>query len=202
MLSHFTPEQRMTLSAARVGIAGAGGLGSNAAMMLARCGAGALVLVDGDSVEPSNLNRQHYFPNHVGRPKVEALAEQLSELRPAPSVETHRLWLNEGNIAELLDKADFWLECLDDAKLKALFVNEALRSGRSVVSASGMGGFGGFTMKRRVMRTSGGLLAVVGDFRSDVADLPPLAPRVLQCAAMQADAALEFILTGNIQPLL
>jgi len=57
-------------------------------------------------------------------------------------------------------------------------------------------------MKRRVMRTSGGLLAVVGDFRSDVADLPPLAPRVLQCAAMQADAALEFILTGNIQPLL
>ena len=202
MLSHFTPEQRMTLSAARIGIAGAGGLGSNAAMMLARCGAGALVLVDGDSVEPSNLNRQHYFPRHVGRPKVEALAEQLGELRPAPSVETHRLWLSKGNIAELLDKADFWLECLDDAKLKALFVSSCLNSGRSVIGASGMGGFGGYAMTRKVRRMSGGFLAVVGDFRSDVAQLPPLAPRVMQCAAMQADAALEFILTQNIQPLL
>ena len=65
-----------------------------------------------------------------------------------------------------------------------------------------MGGFGGYAMTRRVRRMSGGLLAVVGDARSDVAQLPPLAPRVMQCASMQADAALEFILTQNIQPLL
>lgn len=202
MLSYFTEEQRMKLAAARVGIAGAGGLGSNAAMMLARCGVGTLVLVDGDCVEPSNLNRQHYFPRHLGRPKVEALAEQLGELRPAPSTELHQLWLDAGNIPAMLDKADFWLECLDDARLKALFVSSCLRSGRSVVSASGMGGFGGYAMARRVKRMSGGLLAVAGDFRSDVAQLPPLAPRVMQCAAMQADAALEFILAQNIQPLL
>lgn len=202
MLSYFTEEQRRKLAEARVGIAGAGGLGSNAAMMLARCGVGSLLLVDGDCVEPSNLNRQHYFPRHLGLPKVEALAEQLGELRPAPSVELHQLWLDEGNIPSLLDKADFWLECLDDAKLKALFVSACLRSGRSVISASGMGGFGGYAMARQVRRMSGGLLAVVGDFRSDVSQLPPLAPRVMQCAAMQADAALEFILTQNIQPLL
>ena len=76
MLSYFTEEQRRKLAAARVGLAGAGGLGSNAAMMLARCGVGSLVLVDGDFVEPSNLNRQQYFPRHLGLPKVEALAEQ------------------------------------------------------------------------------------------------------------------------------
>ena len=202
MLSYFTEEQRLKLSQARVGIAGTGGLGSNAAMMLARCGVGSLVLVDGDSVEPSNLNRQHYFPKHQGRPKVEALAEQLSELCPAPAVETCQLWLDAGNIPALLDKADFWLECLDDAKLKALFVSSCLRSGRSVIGASGMGGFGGYAMTRQVRRLSGGFLAVVGDFRSDVAQLPPLAPRVMQCASMQADAALELILTQNIQPLL
>ena len=202
MLSYFTAEQRQKLAAARVGIAGAGGLGSNAAMMLARCGVGSLVLVDGDCVEPSNLNRQHYFPKHLGRPKAEALAEQLGELRPAPVVETCQLWLDAGNLPSLLDKADFWLECLDDAKLKALFVSSCLNSGRSVIGASGMGGFGGYAMTRKVRRMSGGFLAVVGDFRSDVAQLPPLAPRVMQCAAMQADAALEFILTQNIQPLL
>ena len=202
MLGYFTPEQRAVLARARVGLAGAGGLGSNAAMMLARCGVGTLVLIDGDTVDPSNLNRQHYFPRHVGRPKMEALAEQLNELRPAPSVEAHRLWLDEGNIAPLLDKADFWLECLDNARLKATFTSLALGKGKSVIAASGMGGFGGYAMTRRVMKCSGGLLAVVGDFRSDVAEAPPLAPRVMQCAAMQADAALEFILTQNIQPLL
>jgi sulfur carrier protein ThiS adenylyltransferase len=133
---------------------------------------------------------------------VEALAEQLAELRPVPRVEALRLWLDEGNIAPLLDKADFWLECLDKAELKATFTSIALRAGKTVIAASGMGGFGGYAMKRRVLQNSGGLLAVVGDFRSDVAQAPPFAPRVMQCAAMQADAALEFILTQNIQPLL
>ena len=202
MLGYFTPEQRAVLARARVGLAGAGGLGSNAAMMLARCGVGTLVLGDGDTVEPSNLNRQHYFPRHVGLPKVEVLATQLAELSPALRVEAHRLWLDEGNITPLLDKADFWLECLDNARLKATFASLALDRGKSVIAASGMGGFGGYAMARRVVKCSGGLLAVVGDFRSDVAEAPPLAPRVVQCAAMQADAALEFILTQNIQPLL
>ena len=202
MLGYFTLEQRAHLSEARVGIAGAGGLGSNCAMMLARCGVGTLVLVDGDVVEPSNLNRQHYFPRHVGQPKVETLAAQIAELSPAPCVEAHQLWLDEGNITPLLDKADFWLECLDSAQLKAMFTRLALCTGKPVIGASGMGGFGGYAMTRRVLHNSGGLLAVVGDFRSDVAQAPPLAPRVMQCAAMQADAALEFILTKNIQPLL
>ena len=202
MLGYFTPEQRALLAEARVGIAGAGGLGSNCAMMLARCGVGRLVILDGDVVEPSNLNRQHYFPRHVGLPKVEALAAQIAELSPAPCLEALRLWLDEGNITPLLDKADFWLECLDSAQLKAMFTSLALRAGKTVIGASGMGGFGGYAMKRRVLHSSGGLLAVVGDFRSDVAQAPPLAPRVMQCAAMQADAALEFILTKNIQPLL
>jgi len=202
MLSYFSMEQRQKLSVARIGLAGAGGLGSNAAMMLARCGVGKLVLIDADKVEHSNLNRQHYFPHHVGRPKVEALAEQLRDLTPAPDLEMLPLWLNAENIASVLDKADVWLECLDDARLKALFTSMALRDGRTVISASGMGGFGGWTMSRRVMKSSCGLLTVVGDFRSDVDQVPPLAPRVMQCAAMQADAALEFILTQNIKPLL
>lgn len=65
---------RERLRAACVGIAGAGGLGSNIAVMLARSGIGALRIVDFDAVDASNLNRQHYFRQHVGMPKVEALA--------------------------------------------------------------------------------------------------------------------------------
>ena len=76
---YLSPDQLEALRAARVGIAGAGGLGSNAALMLARSGVGNLVLVDDDVVDASNLTRQQYWPRHVGRPKVEALAELLLE---------------------------------------------------------------------------------------------------------------------------
>lgn len=199
VFSHFTPEQRQRLAAAWVGVAGAGGLGSNAAMMLARSGVGHLLLVDGDSVEPSNLNRQHYFPRHLGRPKVEALAEQLRELNPDLELELHMVWLDKDSIPRLLDKAELWLEALDDARTKALFASAALKAGRPVICGSGMGGFGGGPMGRRSLggRDGKGGMLVVGDFQADTARRPPLAPRVMQCAAMQADAALEWICTGT-----
>ena len=197
-LSCFTAAQRIRLESARVGIAGAGGLGSNVAMMLARSGVGTLLVIDGDRVEPSNLNRQHYFPVHVGRLKVEALAEQLLALNPGMNVETHAVWLDRTNIAPLLAGAELWIEALDGPETKALFATCALSAAKPVICASGMGGVGGFAMKRRLM----GGMTVVGDFRSDVAELPPLAPRVMQCAAMQADAALEWLLTGTMKELL
>ena len=65
-----------------------------------------------------------------------------------------------------------------------------------------MAGIGMTLMRRRLLFPSGGgLLVVVGDLKSSIADDPPLAPRVVQCAAMQADAALEYILTGTIKAL-
>lgn len=198
VLSSFTEEQRRRMKAACVGIAGAGGLGSNAAMMLARSGAGRLIVIDGDKVEPSNLNRQHYFPAHVGRPKVEALAEQLLALNPDLRVDARMMWLNRDNIPALLPEADIWIEALDNASTKALFASAAAAAGKIVVCGSGMGGVGGFAMRRRRM----GNIVVVGDMKSDIAERPPLAPRVMQCAAMQADAALEWLLTGTIKDLL
>lgn len=198
--SFFSEAERKRLASAAVGIAGAGGLGSQAAIMLARSGIGALVLVDGDHVTASNLNRQHYFPRHVGKPKVHALAEQLKEIQPAITLMIHQEWIHQGNMNDILGKADIWIEALDDPASKALFSARAVRLGKLVVCASGMGGFGGRAMKRRILQ--GGRLVVTGDFTADVAECPPLAPRVIQCAAMQADAVLEYILTGTIKPLL
>ena len=57
----------------KIGIAGLGGLGSNIAMMLARSGIRHFVLADFDTVDESNLNRQHYFPAHLGRKKTECM---------------------------------------------------------------------------------------------------------------------------------
>src|SRR5512133_1850392 len=65
-----------------VGIAGCGGLGSNAAVALARAGVGTLIIADHDVVEASNLNRQHYFVQDIGLKKIDALSAHLKNINP------------------------------------------------------------------------------------------------------------------------
>lgn len=187
---YFTPEQLDRLRAARVGLAGAGGLGSNAALMLARCGVENMLLLDDDLVDASNLNRQQYWPRHLGQPKVEALTEILRELNPHIRVEAQRLRLTPDNLPHILPACPIWVEALDGPEDKTLLVEQGLLSGRLVASASGMGGYGGPAMGRRRL----GNLILVGDFTTDVLSAPPLAPRVTEAAALLADAVLEFIL--------
>ena len=190
---YLSPDQLATLRAARVGIAGAGGLGSNAALMLARSGVGNLVLVDDDVVDASNLNRQQYWPRHVGRPKVEALAELLQELNPEMGVEARRMRLDQNNMAEVLPACPIWVEAFDGPDDKTLLVETALLGGYRIASASGMGGWGGKAMGKRYL----GNLVLVGDFSTDILLAPPLAPRVTEAAALLADAVLEMVLGVN-----
>ena len=192
---YLSPDQLATLRAARVGIAGAGGLGSNAALMLARSGVGNLVLVDDDVVDASNLNRQQYWPRHVGRPKVEALAELLLELNPEMDVEARRMRLDQNNMAEVLPACPIWVEAFDGPDDKTLLVETALLGGYRIASASGMGGWGGKAMGKRYL----GNLVLVGDFSTDILLAPPLAPRVTEAAALLADAVLEMVLGVNEQ---
>lgn len=173
-----------------MGIAGAGGLGSNAALMLARCGIGAFLVIDCDVVDESNLNRQQYWPEHVGLPKVVALREMLLRLNPELDIDARQILLDSSNAWKILPACPVWLEALDMPEAKAMLVEGALRAGLKCASASGLAGYGGPPLQRRRL----GDLVLVGDFVSDIATLPPLAPRVTQAAAMLADAALEFIL--------
>ena len=112
---YLSPAQLEALRAARVGVAGAGGLGSNAALMLARSGVEHFLLIDDDVVDASNLNRQQFWPRHLGRPKVEALAELVRELNPDARVETCRLRIDAANVDELVARCPLWLEALDGA---------------------------------------------------------------------------------------
>ncbi len=190
---YLSPAELEKLAAARVGIAGLGGLGSNVAMLLVRSGIQDFVLVDDDSVDASNLNRQHYFPKHVGMSKVDALAQILLELNPQLKLEKHKLHLNIHTLQPLLRQNMLWVEALDDALSKRIFVEESIKKEIFTVSASGIAGYGGSNMHSRKL---GKHLVVVGDFKSDVHFMPPLAPRVMQAAAMQADAVLTYILTA------
>lgn len=189
---HLTEEQRGRLSAVCIGIAGAGGLGSNCAVLLARSGIRRFVIADADVVSLSNLNRQHFFPRHLGMPKVEALADVLRELNPAVELRLEQAMLDGSSACALFAGCDVVVEAVDDPQIKKTLVEALLVAGHRVVSASGMAGWGGGPMTSRKF---GPRLVVVGDHVSGIGPgRPPLAPRVVMAAAMEADAVLEMVL--------
>lgn len=179
-----------------MGIAGAGGLGSNCAMLLVRSGIKRLTIVDFDSVEASNLNRQYFLPADVGRPKVAALGEHLLSISPDLKLKLINTRLSVENATDIFKNCCIVVEALDKAEYKAALTG-ALLGGPDgpdyLVSASGLGGLGGPVMHKKRM---GQRLVCVGDFESAVNDeRPPLAPRVMQAAALEAEAVLELLLT-------
>jgi sulfur carrier protein ThiS adenylyltransferase len=177
-----------------VGIAGAGGLGSNVAMALARVGIGKLVIADFDVVSESNLNRQFYFRNQVGQKKVEALRANLLAINPDLQIDIHDVRLNRENLLGLFQGVDVMVEAFDQAHMKQLIIEQFQIACPStpVVVGNGMAGWGN-SNDMRVEQF--GSIYVCGDSRSEIAPgLPPMAPRVGICAFMQANVVMKILL--------
>ena len=187
-------DARARLAAARVGVAGLGGLGSHIAVMLARSGVGALHLVDFDRVDEGNLNRQHYFREHLGRPKTEALAEQLRHIDPGIELALDRVRVDAGNAAALFAGERIVCEAFDDAACKADLANALLAGTPDTVVIAGSGMAGAGPAADVATRRVGRRLYVCGDGATDVADEALYAPRVALCAAQQALVAVRLVL--------
>lgn len=181
-------------------ICGLGGLGSNIAVSLARAGIGRLILIDFDKVDISNLHRQQYQADQIGLYKTEALTETLKRIAPYVEIVSHSVRMTEENFQELLQDADIICEAFDDAEAKAMLVNGVLEKlhTKYLIAASGMAGLGSANSikTRRVMER----FYLCGDGVSDVGDdIGLVAPRVMLCAAHQAQMVLR-ILSGNLEP--
>ncbi len=191
--SRHDPELLPILGRAVVGIAGAGGLGSNVAVALARVGVGKLIIADHDRVYPSNLNRQQYFIDQIGQPKVEALLENLKRMNPFSEYEIHHTRITPRNIPQLFGEAQILVEAFDLATEKSMLINTwlSLFPDRPIVAASGLSGFG----KNNKIRTRKmGRLYLCGDEESEPTDrVSPMAPRVGIVANMQANLVLELL---------
>ena len=195
LVARHTPGVHGRLKKAHVGIAGVGGLGSSIAVALARCGIGRLTIADFDLVEPSNLNRQQYFVDQIGLPKVLALRENLARINPYVQVATHHLRLTAANIPQIFAEVDVMVEAFDGAEQKAMLVETFLGSvaDKPLVAASGMAGFG--PANSIVSRQVGSRLILVGDGTSAAAPGQGLmAPRVGVAAHHQANAVLRLLL--------
>ena len=188
-------EIRYHLSQFRVGIAGAGGLGSNCAVALARTGVGTLVISDFDIIEPANLNRQYYFTSQVGMLKSTALKENISRINPDVTVIAHTEKLNSNNIPKIFAGCDVVVEAFDTDYMKQMLIETVLTEmpGIPVVIGSGLAGWG--KSESIKFRKADDTIYICGDESTPVGDdMPPMAPRVGMVANMQANTVVEILM--------
>ena len=195
LLRYLSEQQLQAIEAQTIGIAGAGGLGSNLAMLLVRCGFRKFILTDFDEVAVSNLNRQNYFLAQAGKPKLAALEENLRAIRPDLELRTVAGPLGPENWQQVFAQADLLAEAFDEAGLKKSFAESFAGQGRFLVTVSGIAGY--WDSDRIRTRWLGPKLCIIGDEVSDIDAAPPLAPAVMIAAAKEADAVLSYVLEGE-----
>jgi sulfur carrier protein ThiS adenylyltransferase len=192
---------RALLAEKCVGIAGAGGLGSNVAAALVRSGVGHLVVADFDTVSPENMDRQFYFANQAGSPKVYALHENLQRINAGTKFTMFYGRVTTGNVRQLFSGCHVVVEAFDLAEEKewfAVWMTKNL-SHIPLIMGSGIAGWG-HSEKIRVQR-SGNLYVCGHQFETNENEVPLMAPHVGLVAMMQADIVLEILLTKKAPSL-
>lgn len=181
-----------------IGIAGLGGLGSAIALSLARAGVGKLVLADFDKVDLTNVHRQQYTLEDVGKFKTEALKRHLEEVNPFGCYEFHCVRLDQKNIKEIFKECKIICEAFDSPVEKAMLTETVLAEMRDtwLIGGNGMAGFESANSIRTIHPMS--RLFLCGDQTRGIENGEGLtAPRVLVCAGHEALTALRIILEEN-----
>lgn len=178
-----------------IGIAGCGGLGSNAAVMLTRAGITNFVLVDCDKVEMSNLNRQHYFQEDVGKTKTHALDKILKKINPNINIKIINKRLSGSDISEVFFNCTIIIEAFDSVESKSMIVkafgNKQL-SCKYLIGASGVAGIGAANSIQTQQIAKN--IFICGDFITESNPVNGLmATRVMIVAGHQANKVLEII---------
>lgn len=194
MMARHTPNIHSKLKSGNVAILGLGGLGSNIAISLARIGVGKLSLVDYDIVEPSNLNRQQYFIEDIGKLKSDALKENIRRINPFIEIQTYNMFVNKGNI-DTFKCVDIIIEAFDNPSCKAEICNSVLLKMRDkyLIASSGMAGY--YDSNTIITKKIRDKFYICGDFVSEAKeDEGLMAPRVAICANHMANLATKILI--------
>lgn len=196
MRARHTPKLHDKLKKASVAVCGLGGLGSHIAINLARSGVGRLHLIDFDVVEPSNLNRQAYMVEDLGKFKAEALKDQIAKINPFIEVFVQVLKIEKENIAALFINDDIVCEAFDSAQYKALLAQNFHQHypQKILICASGLAGYGDSNsiQTRKIAKN----FYVCGDLKNEAkVGNGLMAPRVNICAGHQANLVLELLVS-------
>ena len=138
----YGPAAPRRLANAHVAVIGLGGVGSWTAEALARCGVGALTLIDLDVVSESNVNRQlHALSATLGQSKIEAMAQRIAGINPACKIALVDDFVTPDNVAQLLPGPyDAMLDCADQANAKIAMILHARQLRAPIVVCGGAGG--------------------------------------------------------------
>lgn len=196
LLKYLTNEQLKTIQQKKIGIGGAGGLGSNIAMILVRTGFKNIEIIDKDLIDASNLNRQQFFLSEIGLDKAETLRSRLLAINPDINILYHKVhWTKKiGN--EFFEDSDVIVEAFDQTDWKHQFVEFYQQTGKPIISGVGMAGL---IQKNPMIVKKLGNIYFVGDLTTDSeCGHPPLAPRVTACAAVMSEIILDLALNLKI----
>ena len=135
-------EKMERLQQAHVLVVGLGGVGAYAAEMICRAGVGRMTIVDADTVQLTNINRQlPALHSTMGREKAEVLAERFKDINPDIQLTVLPVFLKDDNIPGLLDAAryDFVVDAIDTLAPKCYLIAETLKRHIKIVSCMGAG---------------------------------------------------------------
>lgn len=129
------------LSQSRVAVFGVGGVGGFVCEALARSGTGKLILIDGDTVAKSNINRQIIaLESTVGKQKAEVMKERILDINPNAEVNALNIFLNSETVSTIdFTQFDYIVDAVDDIKAKVLLAKLADENRIPIIAAMGAG---------------------------------------------------------------
>ncbi len=126
----------------KVLIVGVGGVGGECALSLVRSGIEDIVIIDFDTVDISNINRQVVaYHSTIGKKKVDVLESIIKDINPKCNVSKYDIYLDKDNIKEIFDKESpkFIIDCCDSKETKKEIIKEAIERNINFISSMGTG---------------------------------------------------------------
>ena len=198
----FSLQDQAALLNAEITVIGLGGLGGAVTEILARMGVGGLTLVDGDSFEDSNLNRQFLSTcDGLGRSKTEAARRRVAAINPSVEVKSCQRFLDAQNGHTFLSNAHLAVDCLDNLPARFWLESACRVKGCPLVSAAVAGATGHVTT---IFPADKGLRLIYGDpqqvpLKGAEASLGTLPYAVTSLAALECAEVVKIILKkGNL----
>jgi molybdopterin-synthase adenylyltransferase len=197
-------EGQLKLAESKVAVVGAGGLGGSVLSLLARTGIGHLVVVDSDTFDESNLNRQAFcHAENLGKSKAEEARSQIKRMNPAVEVAVHQTRLDRDNAKDLLAGCRVMVDALDNVESRLVLEEAAQALGTPLVHGA-LAGFEGQVMS--LLPGDEGLRRIYGkgkggsenpDRPEAVLGVPGITPAII--AAFQAMEVIKILLNrGNL----